>query len=441
MKTRIHPAAALLAAALLAAAHARAVAVPAYIDTDGDGWSDAQEVAAETSPNSSESYPSPPLWLRLLNMPPGVWSGACVRVEAYIPDMRYTNSAPDEIGPFAVWVVAPPRGYLPSLAASGPDSYLPARLVSGRPRADTTFYWAYLDCNGNGRFDLNEPAGFSEQGIAAVGSTNAADVAAFVGRRRLNITMRGEPSGWWSADAGAKEQTPLTTEGPFGFPRIDISGSTNASDYVTVVFSRFGDDGALGKVRVRKPRGYLHENDYLVNGSAYSGSGNPFAHGIPFGAAIQQVIVCDVYDSDDETQDAYKSIEIPMSLGYQYHENTLSVRQGRREMVPIYPTQGTTVHNSPVELQWRMDHRTMGVYLTLRDDNEGRDVFANRYVPFPHMRGQWGGSDAGYYLYEISASHLVSGHSYTWTVRENLNSISSSAVAQTCTGSFVWSAL
>lgn len=269
------------------------------------------------------------------------------------------------------------------------------RDTTGHMRSGYNRFWGYLDANGNGQFDVGEPGGLSTERPTSV-SWNP--VEAFI---------------------------PLTTEGPFGFPRIDISGSTNASDYVTVVFYRNAEASAIGEVKVRKPRTYVHENDYIVN-SVY------LNNGIPFGSVTTMDLKWEAYDATGK----YKSGVITnLNLGVQIPTTDEGFRPGRREMVPIYPVQKQTIYSSPVELKWKMDHRTMGVYVTIQNITTGATVANRLYVPFPTPHGDPADND----FYYTCRPQLESGDGkfvnlpsglYRFTVEENLNSTASAATAQ-----------
>ncbi len=266
---------------------------------------------------------------------------------------------------------------------------------TGHLRSGANRFWGYLDVNQNGAYDVGEPAGLGTERPTQV-SWNPVEV-----------------------------DIPLTDE-LFGFPRIDISGSTNESDYVTVIFYNAASSSSIGQVKIRKPRGYIQEHDYLVNSVNLT-------KGIPFGNSTVVEVQWDAYDEASTTP--YKSGTNRYDLGFGPKLTDFGTRPGRREMVPLYPTQGATVYNSPVELQWRMDHRTMGVTVDIYDMTGGTNVVTGLYVPFPVPHGNPVDNDFYYtcrpQLERNDGSFIeLPSSKYRFTVTENLNSSAASAKAQ-----------
>ena len=293
--------------------------------------------------------------------------------------------------------------------------------INTHMRSGPNRFWGYIDIDQNGRYDVGEPAGLGTERPTAV-SWNPVEV---------EIPLKEEVFGFPRIDLSATTEGGSSDDGENG----GSAGATNVSDYVTVVFYRNTEAQSIGEVLVRKPRHFVQEHDYLVNSRRYvSGGGDAqcFQNGVPFGNTTTMTLRWEAYDSD--TQSPFKTGTVEYDLGIETRNTSYAYRPGRREMVPVYPTQSTVVHNTPVELQWRMDWRTMGVFVKIeRKDGASWTVVQDSiYVPFPVQHGSV--LDDDYYytcrpqleLGDGSFLELPSGE-YRFTVTENLNSTSAAA--------------
>ena len=293
-------------------------------------------------------------------------------------------------------------------------------LVSGWNR-----FFGFIDLNGNGEYDVGEPAGVST--------------------RRPSLV---------SYDS-AQATIPLS-DGLYGFPRFSWP-TNNASEngYYTVVIWRQSNgsaaDAKAAQVLVPKPRNYFHEGDLVAAG----------INGLPFGSSSSPTFYWEVYDGTDISGSAATKRIWPLSgdisqtrFSYNYEgassDDTTSsyfvnADTGRRTMQAIYPKDGETVHGPLVDFRWAMDHRNEGVTITIKNLDTGTTHIGSLVVPIPWRHGVAADGRmpveyAGYYSAcpqlegNSSLNPLPSGR-YSYTITERIDG--ASFTPQSVSGTFV----
>ena len=244
----------------------------------------------------------------------------------------------------------------------------------------------------------------------------------------------GEPMGLSLYDATLVGWDSVVTEIPltdelFGFPRIRWDAPTNmpaVTSYRVFITGKGGtvDAGPADGIVVEAPRTFLHEGDYIEAG----------IRGLSLGSTANGVYDFTVVARDDDNVTA----EVVVTNG-EFRLNSREVYDtARRSMSAIYPVDGAVLRNPLVELQWKMDWRTEGVFVTIKKDGTAVTGLDNLYVPFPVRHNKV--TDDDYYysfvpqLKDGRSIVALGAGSYTWEVKENLRL--SGYTAKTATGSF-----
>ena len=257
-------------------------------------------------------------------------------------------------------------------------------------------FLAWMDLNGNNTWDAGEPLGLSPQDAVLVG---------------------------WDA---VSVEIPMTDE-MFGFPRISWPASTNenVTSYTINIVNGAGRSAVGDGIIVEAPRTFVHEGDYLEAG----------LRGVDFGATDEDNFRWTVTANIGLRKNAETMAEghVVQAL---YPNNG-----DRRAVEVISPVAGNVKHGTPVEFQWKMDWRTQGAFITVRDSS-GTAVpgLDNLYIPFP-IRHNAITDDDYYYSFVPQLKNgrvlvdLPDGD-YTWTVSEHVRTTASGFHLQSDTGSF-----
>ena len=247
-----------------------------------------------------------------------------------------------------------------------------------------------------------------------------------------NTWNPGEPMGLSLYDATLVGWNSVVTEIPltdelFGFPRIAWEAPTNmlgVTSYHVYITRPVGDGddedeeieenaGPEDGIVVEAPRTFLHEGDYVAAG----------IKGLDLGDAANALYRYEVIAQNDSDM----SMQQVIAEGeFRLLSREVNPADGvRRAMSAVYPTNNAVLHGPLVELRWKMDWRTEGVYVTVRKDGAAIPELTDLYVPFPVRHGRI--TDDDYYYSYIP--QLKDGRSivslgpgnYTWEVEENLN--------------------
>ncbi|MGI5868331.1 MAG: PKD domain-containing protein [Kiritimatiellia bacterium] len=234
-------------------------------------------------------------------------------------------------------------------------------------------FFGFVDVNRNKKYDVDEPAGL---GIP----------------RPLLVS-------WDAVDV----DLPLT-DYLVGYPRIvweDVGTNYawNVNEYYNVVISMGGTVAA--NVYIKRPRNFLHEGDLIAAG----------VNGLPFGAATTGMFEYTVMLGTEVIDQG--------SFAY----DLVTPQEPRRTMAPKEPVQGEVVFTPNVEFKWRMDYRTQGARIVIKNKTTGATMY-DKLVNLPVRHGH----TAGDYFYSAvpqtldgKAFFTLPPGSYTYTITEHLN--------------------
>ncbi len=242
----------------------------------------------------------------------------------------------------------------------------------------------------------------------------------------------GEPMGLSLYDATLVGWDSVVTEIPltdelFGFPRIRWDAPTNmpyVTSYRVFITGADGSDaGPADGILVEAPRTFLHEGDYLEAG----------IRGLDLGNTANAVYDFTVVARNDDNVTA----EMIVTNG-EFRINAREVEDGaRRGMEALYPA-GDVLRDPLVELRWKMDWRTEGVFITVKKGGNAVAGLNNLYVPFPVRHGKTTDDDYWYsfvpQLKDGRSIVALGAGDYTWEVKENLRL--TGYTAKTASGSF-----
>ena len=254
-------------------------------------------------------------------------------------------------------------------------------------------FLGWMDLDDNGTWDPGEPMGLSLYDATLVG--------------------------WGSAVT----EIPLTDE-LFGFPRIaweeptNMLGVTSYHVYITRPVGE-GDDvveedaGPENGIVIEAPRTFLHEGDYVAAG----------IRGLDLGDAANALYKYEVVAQNDDDM----SMQQVIAEGeFRLLSREVNPADGvRRAMSAVYPINNAVLHGPLVELRWKMDWRTEGVFVTVKKNGSAVPGLSNLYVPFPVRHGRITDDDYYYsYIPQLKDGRSIVAlgpGSYTWEVKENLN--------------------
>ena len=422
-------------------------------DTDGDGWTDAEEIAANTDPFNNTDFPRPKINITSsyygtladyqsyplivyaysestsgTNMG-GTYDAILKPESSLVVDSVVFDSSgkaqltahkvaprtvkilshrhntcdkPKDVSSGSLWCYysgSPVVNYNTGVISRGPPgvtvkiSYQQTEFISTHIRSGWNRFFGFVDVNGNGVFDVDEPAGLSVSSPTFV-SWDAVDI-----------------------DIALTDAEHLT-----GYPRIAwnpvTTNTVNNCDHYTVTISAGGGSPA---VTVKKPRTFMHEGDLIAAG----------VHGLDFGAGTQATFVYTVMHCDDL-----------ISSGSIYYN--IGVTANRKTMKAISPAQGEFVTGANVEFKWDMDYRNEGARLSIYSrgaggTNEGTAVY-DGLINFPVRHGSV--TSEGYYYSAVPQNvngettfSLLPG-SYNYTIKEFIRTTSGSLTKQTTTDWF-----
>ncbi|MCF7837454.1 MAG: hypothetical protein K9N49_02395 [Candidatus Marinimicrobia bacterium] len=191
----------------------------AHLDVDGDGWSNYAEFMARSNPTNVLSVPRPSLSVRAR------YNGALTAGPIVIH--FFSNAARDGV-PDAVGTITPVPTYPHTATLSNFGGYL---------REGSVYAFAFIDNNGNGQWDLGEPAG-----LPAV--------------QPMNVSWGDVPT----IEIGLVDN-PMPVLGRFQWEAIE-----NALSYTVTVVNASLTGSPLVFKRVVHNRNYLHEGDFIYEG-------------------------------------------------------------------------------------------------------------------------------------------------------------------------------
>lgn len=423
-------------------------AVDLINDSDGDGWSNTNEIVAATDPNNGTDFPVPkinvsstysgtnldynsyPLFVYVYNDASSTNMGGrydailkpasskviesvtfdsdgnaslsstkiAPRTMKILGHRHDSCDIPKDESSGSLWCYysgSPSINYNTGAISGGPPgvsikvSYDKTDAIESHIRSGWNRFFGFLDLNGNETYDVEEPAGMSVANKHNIDSSGA----------NVEIAL---------------------SDYLIGYPRLSWPASTNTNyivndSYVVTISS----SSTTATIPVRSPRTFLHEMDF-VNAGANQG-------GLDFGAGTSA------------------SFDYSVSLGtYVIDTGTfyygLGTSADRKTMALIYPTTNDVVDASAVEFKWKMDYRGEGARISIV--NTGTSVtYYDKLINFPIRHGRV--TDSSYYysatpqtLYTgVSEFTLPSGN-YSYTIKEYIRTTSGDLTKQSITDTF-----
>lgn len=421
------------------------------LDTDGDGWTDAEEISAQTNPFNGTDFPRPKINVTssysgmlddFQSYPLIVYaysettSGAgmggrydailkpeSLRVVDFVTFDSGGNATlstpkiaprtvkigghrhaacdtPKDVSSGSLWCYysgSPTVNYNSGVISGGAPgvsakiSYETTDAIGRHARSGWNRFFGFVDVNGNGDFDVDDPAGISIQKPIFIDSSNAVDVAIALTDAEHLV---GYPRITWE---------PVLTNTPYA-----------SIDHYAVTFTAGG--GSPVTLNVKKPRTFMHEGDFIAAG----------INGLDFGAGTSAAFEYNVTHGDD----VVSSGVIPYNIG---------VTANRKTMKPISPAQGEFVTGANVEFKWDMDYRNEGARLSIYNrgaggTNEGTAVYDD-LINFPVRHGSV--TSEGYYYSAVpqnvngKTTFSLPPGSYNYTIKEFIKTTSDTLTKQT----------
>lgn len=290
---------------------------------------------------------------------------------------------------------APKIDYQTGVITRGPHgvslsaSYETTTASSVHLRSGWNRFFGFIDLNNNGTYDHLEPAGLSVQ-LPMLVSTN-----------------------------GVRVEIPLT-DYLVGYPRLSWPALTNSlpyngARYYSVQITAAGG-GSPVTVNIDKPRTFMHEGDFMAAG----------IDAVDFGAAIEATYEYVVIDGTNIVK-----------TGLFYYN--LGNDSNRKKQIAISPVSNEAVLASNIEFKWKMDYRTLGVRISIK--NTATDVtYFDELINFPVRHGTI--ANDNYYYSTIpqkvngKTTFTLPPGPYTYTIKEFIRTTSGSLTKQSITDTF-----
>lgn len=257
-------------------------------------------------------------------------------------------------------------------------------------RQGNNYFFAFLDNNKNGEWDMGEPACLAEQNLRA---------PAPGGTGVIGEGLSGAYIGWHENQLDFGLRTKL-----HGFPRAFWPAT---GEDVTVTYTREGSNSRdLFSVQVKAPRNYVHEGDILYAQRTYPGF--TAGYGLDWGfRGIQSGNNTNTYQIA-VAGSAMTLMTTNFSLGYvrSYNASTLA---------PVYPRDGTVVETAALEFRWKMPEDATAFELTIQGSGT---EYSTGKLPPPFRRRESGATSHSVCVFtpDLFASELLLGGTYSWYV-------------------------
>lgn len=420
------------------------------VDSDGDGWLDSEEVSAGTDPFNSTDFPRPeinvtssysgllddfqsyPLIVYAYSESTagtgmgGAYDAILKPESSRVMDFITFDSngsaklstpkiaprtikiaghrhaacdTPNDVSSGSLWCYysgSPTVNYNTGVILGGAPGvsakmfYETTEAIGRHVRSGWNRFFGFLDVNGNGVFDIDEPAGLSVSSPTAV-SWDAVDI-----------------------DIALTDAEHLT-----GYPRISwdpiLTNTPYASiDHYAITIAASGG-GSPVTVNVKKPRTFMHEGDFIAAG----------INGLDFGARTVAAFEYNVTHGDD----VISSGVISYNLGVTPYRVIMDV---------IYPTTNDVVDGTGVEFKWKMDYRNEGALLSIFNRGpDGLNLGSPLYddlINFPVRHGSI--TSKGYYYSAVpqnvngKTTFSLPPGSYNYTIKEYIKTTSGTLTKQ-----------
>lgn len=253
----------------------------------------------------------------------------------------------------------------------------------GALKSGNTWFFAFIDENGDGAYTTGEPAGMALY----------------------------QPITVWNGDV--EIEIPLT-DSLTGFPRFGWTEVAGADQYTVTV----ANDDAVEFDAYAEPyhpaREFFMEQDLLAQGGMYLSDGK-------YSLATWSVRVSqsDLPESDDTPMSVTGPIIAEGGI-----TNDIAVLE-RKTLQILYPAEGSVVSDASIAARWKMDYRNQGVHIVVKNTDSNK-IYIDTICYFPQRMGSL--SDDYYYTIEPqkilgsgSFIDLPDGN-YALTIMENIRS-------------------
>ncbi len=333
-------------------------------DLDRDGWSNYGEYMAGSNPSSAGVKPQPRL---LATFWYGGQASGAIRIESYTSVLR--DGEPDVI--FAA----------PALTRAGQTIILGAtNVVEGALREGENWFFAYMDVNGSGNWDVDEPCGYAVYQPIRVGWNEVA----------VEFMLQ---------------------DAPLGFPRLKWtlppgrSTSLVKIDYVTAS-GMYASTAA--KILLHAPRNYLTEADLVYLGM-------PTGLGAAGSANYIPAYRWSVQFDNDGVMDFAASIPYS-SFSQQWTTASFAAPT-------IVSPLNKSVHTLPLEFEWTAHDDVPAFSLEVRQGSVTGPSIMSRVIRAPFYRDDGG---VAHYCYKPQYADALfqslADGVYYWRVTPRINS-------------------
>jgi hypothetical protein len=342
-----------------------------HVDSDHDGWSDLSEHLAGTDPHDSRGVPVTVLNL-VCDYAGRIPSGQIVIHAFSNSDM---NGVPDAVFhvPLEAWIVTGNARFQARLDTSAP--------AAGYLREGQTWFFAFLDADSTGVFNVDKPAAVATYGAQEISWGNNAIHFVF-------------------------------SDTPFGYLRHAWASTPAMGQYVKITFT-VGASTTTVFEKVILGRNYIHEGDFL-----YLPATSPY---------YAQQAGLPMYDYDSV-------YAITMGEGGEAVTNSRSVswwkQSTARVPVSILPENLQTVTTRDIVVRWMGDIRNSGWVIKL--ERRVGDIWTTVLMRYAYALAPYNASGfAG--KYELCVNHSDSSRidftdgTYRWSVSAVINAVETAA--------------